>query len=46
MIKVTTKIPETKKNQAITHIEFTHPKEIFVIDAVYQTILYQQHIDI
>ena len=35
-----------KKNQTVTHIESTRPKERFVIDVVYLSILYQQHIDI
>ena len=35
MRKVIAKIPETKKNQTVTHIESILPKESFVIDVVY-----------
>ena len=36
MRKMTTNIPETKnKNQVVTHIESTCPKERFAIDVVY-----------
>ena len=35
MRKVTTKIPEAKKNQTVTHTESTQPKERFEIDVVH-----------
>ena len=35
MRKVTTKIQKVKKNQTVTHIESTIPKECFVINVIY-----------